>query len=241
MLKKSIGVVLSFFIFLSIPSQILASSVDNTNDDIVTSESIILDKSEATLVDVIYFNPLGEKINISPYAETIPVGSIKIEDWISNEDRQISEYPSQNFTSFNTFKSSTIKIASMLPVLGRWVETGTEIWSFITDLATDLSRVTPSQIKIETAYTSRNFYHYIYRWNGVKWIDIGESLSKYYYKVISRTEYINGTWEFKQPVKNKVITKPDQISKAPNYQNKSRLSLLAEETYLTGGRYRERY
>ena len=175
------------------------------------------------------------------------VGAVDITDYLSSESGKQEEL-SKSFSNFNTFKSAAIKIISWIPGIGQYIEKGSEIWSNLEDVLDDLRYAVPSTSKsadVETDYTYRYFTHIIdiYDTNQT-WTEVGESISKYFYKMTTVTYYDSNKGEYdiaSYHFSHSRNCNPVEIAEAPNYMNYSNLATLSYNAWKANRVFYEDY
>ncbi|MBD8038718.1 hypothetical protein H9635_18395 [Solibacillus sp. A46] len=223
---------------------IFIETASATNDSIHTPE-------ETTIISTEIFEPNKSNTNgyfngeiISPLSNDPGYGAVKINDALSSLNG-LREQADRNFTSFESFKGASIEIASSLPVIGKWVETGSTIWSHLKNVGADIGSGTGKTTDVKTSYSDRYFYHWLYVWDYTNsWKDMGYSVSRYWYKNIT-VSYLDKSCDCVQNAAydySRLANSPNKISKAPNYMNKTRLSTIVQSRWSSNfGSYTESY
>ncbi|MFA1643685.1 hypothetical protein AB5N96_12540 [Chryseomicrobium imtechense] len=214
--------------------------VHNPDDTmLIKSEVFTFDNTGNSILKTTKPNKYGE---ISPMVVDPGRGAVKINDGLSTLNG-IRGRTARDFSNMETFKAASLTIATYIPVVGQWIEKGSSIWSQLSNVKTDIGSGTGTNVRSETEYTDRYFYHWLYVYDGV-WKDYGYSQSRYWYKLVS-LRYIDKTCDCVRITGydfSKLQNSPSKISKAPNYMNKTRLSTIVKERWNTGlGKYFESY
>ncbi|MDP4089903.1 MAG: hypothetical protein Q8930_11615 [Bacillota bacterium] len=172
-------------------------------------------------------------------------GTAKIDDVI---DPESGINDSDKVTApWNTVKYVTLKLFKYVPVVGNIVATGNDIYNALKAVSTDLNNIDPgySSTYAQTRYVTRYFHNYIsvYDYSN-EWIPYGQSLSLYHYKIYDMYFKLNNadSYEFS----HKAYTKsngygPSGIRQAPHYMQKSAISSIVYEIWLTYGASRTWY
>ncbi|SEO76473.1 hypothetical protein SAMN04488134_11291 [Amphibacillus marinus] len=199
--------------------------------------------SETTVINTEIFFPEVEEGLIRPFAVNPGNGATKISDELTKLNG-LRDRRTRDFKSMETFKSASITIATKIPVVGSWIQTGNSIWNSLKKVKKDIGSGTGKSVTVSTQYSDRYFYHWLYVYNGGRWQDYGYSLSRYWYEHVVVSYIPKGSDKVKVADYDysKLKDKPSVISKAPNYMNKKRLAEIIQGRWRNGtGKYSESY
>lgn len=185
--------------------------------------------SDTTVINTEIIFPELEEGLVRPFAVDPGNGTTKISDELSKLNG-LRDRRTRDFKSMETFKSASITIATKIPVVGTWIETGNSIWNSLKNIKSDIGSGTDKNVTINTQYSDRYFYHWLYVYDGGRWQDYGYSLSRYWYKHVVVTYIPSRTDKVKVVEYDYSILKnsPNKISKAPHYMNKKRLNEIIQ-------------
>jgi len=234
-----------FLIFLLLVSLLPLGTVSFADGESFEKHGVKHSPDESNFISTTVFDANGEILHDgkNTIMQLDPgYGAVMISDEIKYING-IHTSPGKSFTSMSTFKQASLTIASSLPVVGRWVEYGSTIWNWVSAVLSDVGSGQGRDVVFRAQYADRYFYHWGYVWNGSRWVYSGASESKYWYSIIDMTyldqqrqgvEYV--FYDF-----SRAKERPQKISRAKNYNNKSQLRTLFRNAFNSNGLYVESY